>query len=75
MLSLCASRRTFLGILLVLFASPVRASDWPSGIPIDDFPISYWCGPMPEFTTLERYREIKEAGFTFVMPLCAGTSV
>jgi hypothetical protein len=70
-----ASRRTFLVILLTLFSSPVRAGDWPAGIPIDEFPISYWCGPMPEFATLERYKEIKEAGFTFVMPMCAGTSV
>lgn len=59
---------TFLGL-------PLRAADWPAGIPIDEFPISYWCGPMPEFQTLERYKEIKEAGFTFVMPMCAGTSV
>jgi hypothetical protein len=51
------------------------AADSPAGIPIDDFPISYWCGPMPEFATLERYKEIKDAGFTFVMPMCAGTSV
>jgi hypothetical protein len=61
--------------LLLLIASPAPAADWPAGIPIDEFPISYWCGPMPEFATLERYREIKEAGFTFVMPMCAGTSV
>jgi hypothetical protein len=61
--------------LLALAALPSLAAEWPAGIPIDDFPISYWCGPMPEFTTLERYKEIKEAGFTFVMPMCAGTSV
>jgi hypothetical protein len=59
----------------ILTASTAPAADWPAGIPIDEFPISYWCGPMPEFATLERYKEIKEAGFTFVMPMCAGTSV
>jgi hypothetical protein len=62
-------------VLLAVAACPALAADWPSGIPIDEFPISYWCGPMPEFSTLERYKEIKEAGFTFVMPMCAGTSV
>src|SRR3954452_21446585 len=61
--------------LLVLAASPARAADWPAGIPIDEFPISYWCGPMPEFTTLERYKEIRDAGSTFFMRMCAGTSV
>jgi hypothetical protein len=59
----------------ILTGTPAPAADWPAGIPIDEFPISYWCGPMPEFATLERYREIKDAGFTFVMPMCAGTSV
>ena len=69
-------RRHFLAALLILAAAlPATAADWPAGIPIDEFPVSYWCGPMPEFATLERYQEIKEAGFTFVMPMCAGTSV
>jgi hypothetical protein len=68
-------RSGLLAAILSLVACQGRAADWPAGIPIDDFPISYWCGPTPEFTTLERYKEIKEAGFTFVMPMCAGTSV
>ena len=38
----------------------------------EEFPIGFWCGPPPEFTTLERYREIAEAGFTLVMPPCSG---
>jgi hypothetical protein len=69
------ARRVVLLALLSLAASPTSAADWPAGIPIDEFPISYWCGPMPEFATLERYQEIKDAGFTFVMPMCAGASV
>ena len=68
-------RYGLLAAILSLVACQGRAADWPAGIPIDDFPISYWCGPTPEFTTLDRYKEIKEAGFTFVMPMCAGTSV
>lgn len=33
-----------------------------------EFPISYWLGPTENFTNLERYQEIKNAGMTFVMP-------
>ena len=36
----------------------------------DVFPISFWCGPPPEFVTVQRYRQIKDAGFTHVMPNC-----
>jgi hypothetical protein len=71
-----ALREKLLLLAVLSFATlTAHAADWPAGIPIDEFPISYWCGPMPEFQTPERYREIKEAGFTFVMPMCAGTSV
>lgn len=59
----------------MLLGTRSPAADRPAGIPIDEFPISYWCGPMPEFATLERYKEIKDAGFTFAMPMCATTSV
>lgn len=40
----------------------------------DEFPISFWCGPPAKFLTLERFKEIKDAGFTFVMPSCGGTT-
>ena len=40
----------------------------------DEFVLSFWCGPPEPFTTLERYREIKFAGFTHVMPPCAATT-
>ncbi|MDB5320254.1 MAG: hypothetical protein JWN40_1885 [Phycisphaerales bacterium] len=69
------SRFVVFVVVLMLIGTRSLAADWPAGIPIDEFPISYWCGPMPEFATLERYREIKEAGFTFVMPMCAGADV
>lgn len=39
-----------------------------------EFVLSFWCGPPEPFTTLERYREIKFAGFTHVMPPCAATT-
>jgi hypothetical protein len=40
-----------------------------------DFPISFWCAPDAENTNLERYQQIKDAGFTFVMPPCSGATV
>lgn len=54
-------------LCVALICIPALAAS-PSGLPIDDFPISYWCGPTEKFTTLERYQEIKDANFTFVMP-------
>jgi hypothetical protein len=38
------------------------------------FPISYWCGPPPKFVNAERFREIKDANFTYVMPVCGGAT-
>ena len=38
----------------------------------DVFPIGFWCGPPPEFVTVARYQQIKDAGFTHVTPSCAG---
>ena len=32
------------------------------------FEVSYWLGPPEKYTTLERYREIREAGFTIAFP-------
>lgn len=38
------------------------------------FPISFWCGPPDKFISAERFQEIKEAGFTHVMPPCGGAA-
>jgi hypothetical protein len=38
----------------------------------DVFPISFWCGPPPEFVNLEQYQRIKDAHFTHIMPSCTG---
>ena len=34
----------------------------------DEFIVSYWYGPPPAQTTLERYRQIREANFNVVFP-------
>ncbi|MEA2707556.1 MAG: hypothetical protein QOF78_157 [Phycisphaerales bacterium] len=56
-----------LSILITLFvgllAGAARATDDAS-----QFEVSYWLGPPEKFTTLERYREIKDAGFTIAFP-------
>lgn len=38
------------------------------------YPISFWCGPPDPFITPERYRQVADAGFTFLMPPCEGAS-
>ena len=62
--------------LLIGLAGPsfCRAETDQSTLPFTNFPIGYWCGPPADFTTIERYREIKDAGFTFAMPPCSATS-
>jgi len=67
--------------LVVLFAAPLPAvaslpASAPTTRPIheivtgspDVFPISFWCGPPRNFVNVERYQQIKDAGFTFIMP-------
>jgi hypothetical protein len=49
-------------IVACLIVSTARAADE------EQFEVSYWLGPPEKFTTLERYREIKEAGFTIAAP-------
>jgi hypothetical protein len=60
-------------ILLVLFPVSARAAE-PTSVHVtitgadDVFPISFWCGPPRKFVTVERYQQVKDAGFTFIMP-------
>lgn len=42
-------------------------AEQPSLLGEDEFPIGLWWPPPPFETTLERYREIKDAGFTFLI--------
>lgn len=49
------------------FAPP---SEWEP----KQYPISFWCGPPDEFITPERYREVAEAGFNYLMPPCEGSA-
>lgn len=77
--TLCAS---VYGILAA--STPSLWAAWPPAGPqiqaareqwkTEVFPISFWCGPPSEFVTEERYQQIKDAGFTYIMPDCVGGS-
>lgn len=41
----------------------------------DQFVISFWCSPPEKFVTVSRYRQIADAGFNYVMPICGPTKV
>ncbi len=49
-------------LLFVLLVLPYSAHA------ADDFTLSYWFGPPPRFTTLERYQEIQAANFNVALP-------
>jgi hypothetical protein len=73
-----AARVLALLLLVSLIAPHARAADAPQPIHAiitgasDVFPISFWCGPPRKFVTVERYQQVKDAGFTFIMPDCVG---
>jgi hypothetical protein len=49
-----------LSLLFFLLAAPARADE--------QFEVGFWLAPPEKFTTLERYQEIKDAGFTIAFP-------
>ena len=68
----------FMAVWKTVFAALVSlpvfafAADAPPAWEPEVFPISYWCGPPAKFTTLERYKEIKDANFTYAFPIYGG---
>src|SRR5690348_9767249 len=62
-------------VAVVGLSAACLAGDAPSSWDPAVFPISYWCGPPAKFTTLERYREIKEANFSYAFPIYGGCTV
>jgi hypothetical protein len=60
--------------LFLTFTMALHAADEPAPYTADDFVTSYWCGPPPAMTTLERYKEIKEANFTVTFPIFGGAT-
>lgn len=62
-------------ILLQITMPSAKAQTSHQGWQPQEFPVSFWCGPPEAFITLERFREIKAAGFTHVMPPCGATTV
>jgi hypothetical protein len=41
---------------------------------MSDLPVTFWCGPPPAFATPERFKQIADAGFNYVMPPCTQTT-
>ena len=60
--------------IFVALTLPARAADEPAPYTHEDFVTSYWCGPPARFTTLERYKEIKDANFTVTFPIYGGAT-
>jgi hypothetical protein len=69
------NRFALVGFVLCSLINSARAADEKSDYTLDDFVTSYWCGPPPAFTTLERYQEVKNANFTVAFPILYGQSV
>jgi hypothetical protein len=61
-----------LSALLLLAAVVPPPAHAAKRVAPEEFLISFWCGPSPEETTAERYREIAAAGFNAVLPPCSG---
>jgi hypothetical protein len=58
------------GLLSLCGAGFAPSPEWDP----KQFPISFWCGPPDQFITVERYREVAEAGFNYLMPPCEGSA-
>lgn len=61
-------------LILAAFALSVAGSGFAPAAEWEpkQFPISFWCGPPDSFITVERYKEVSQAGFNYLMPPCEG---
>src|SRR5688572_32153943 len=66
--------RAVLACFVSLISLAVHAEPAPD-YTADDFVTSYWCGPPAQFTTFERYQEIKNANFTVAFPIYGSMAV
>jgi hypothetical protein len=57
-------RSLILASSLCALVSFAHAADEKSAYNPEEFTISYWAGPPPQFSTPDRYKEIKEANFS-----------
>ena len=62
--------KTFLFMVVCLMLACSVMASQPA-----EFLISYWCGPMPDQTTAEAYKEVADANFNVAMPPCAAVSL
>ncbi|MDH7482188.1 MAG: hypothetical protein QHH26_09495 [Armatimonadota bacterium] len=63
-----------MNLMLILSLSVLISIAVPATA-LDEFIISYWCGPLPNDNLDARYAEVAECNFTHAMPPCAGVTV
>lgn len=56
---------------ITIFGHAAYGQEWQP----KEFPISFWCAPPAEYISLERYQQVKQAGFNYLMPPCDPTTV
>jgi hypothetical protein len=57
------------------FSGPARGlAQAPALAGVGEMPVSFWCGPPEPFATPERFKQIADAGFNYVMPPCEGAT-
>lgn len=59
-----------LTLLTLLTFTPSSLASQP-----DQFVVSFWCSPPEPYITVDRYKQISDAGFNYVMPICGPTEV
>jgi hypothetical protein len=60
----------FIGLVSIpATAEPVDVQAVP---PMGDFPVGFWCGPPSQYVSVERFQQIRAAGFTVAFPACEG---
>ncbi|HZZ42907.1 MAG TPA: hypothetical protein VFE58_08205 [Tepidisphaeraceae bacterium] len=70
-MSFAAKLLAVLALPTLAFAADAPPASWQP----DVFPVTYWCGPPAKFTTLERYKEIKDANFSYAFPIFGPATV
>ena len=74
-MSYIVSRSVLILLVLATIVPLTLAEEQIAAYTHEDFVTSYWCGPPGEFTTFERYQEIKDANFTVAFPIYGNLTV
>lgn len=61
-----------IGAALIMTSTMGVTANAEQAWPPRQFPIGFWCGPPEKYITVDQYKLIAKAGFTFVSPPCEG---